>query len=169
MLACDFPALKCLSKAKNAARCRHRNTPQHSDTGLRSVTTVNSQRHLRRLGKLIPLYPQALIGETLRLAQRCNFGLDELRYEYPEEVDAGPRQMVIYVTTYRRSVQALAESFHYSRRMSANSPSLPSLIRVLLSNGMQHCQFRARDILCQGRGSAANSVICYCLHITGLT
>ena len=46
----------------------------------------NSQQHLRRLDKLLPLYPPELIGESLRLAQQCHFSLDELRYEYPKEV-----------------------------------------------------------------------------------
>lgn len=61
---------------------RH-NTAIHD---LGQLRLPNSQQHLRRLDKIIPLYPQTLIGETLRLAQRCNFSLDELRYEYPEEV-----------------------------------------------------------------------------------
>ena len=46
----------------------------------------NAERHLRSRARLATIYPPALLAETLALAGRCRFSLDELRYEYPEEV-----------------------------------------------------------------------------------
>src|SRR5204863_1310196 len=46
----------------------------------------NGERHLRSRARLATIYPPALLAETLAIAQRCTFSLDELRYEYPEEI-----------------------------------------------------------------------------------
>src|SRR5512142_1250950 len=47
----------------------------------------NGERHLRSRARLAGIYPPALLAETVRIAGRCTFSLDELRYEYPEEID----------------------------------------------------------------------------------
>jgi error-prone DNA polymerase len=132
----------------------------------------NSQQHLRTLDKLQRLYPPALLEETLHIASLCHFSLDELRYEYPEEVvpegyDANRylRELVAQGSTVRwpRGVPAeiqqrietelaLIEELHYEYYFL----TVYDIVRFA----------RDRDILCQGRGSAANSVVCYCLFIT---
>jgi error-prone DNA polymerase len=132
----------------------------------------NSQQHLRALSKLQRLYPPALLEETERIAALCQFSLDELRYEYPEEVvpegyDANRylRELVASGSTVRwpRGVPpeiqqridmelALIEELHYEYYFL----TVYDIVRFA----------REREILCQGRGSAANSVVCYCLFIT---
>lgn len=132
----------------------------------------NSQQHLRRLDKLIPLYPQALIGETLRLAQRCNFSLDELRYEYPEEVV--PKGHT--ANSYLRDCVSQGASKRWPQGIPSTIHELIERELALITELNYEYYFltvydivnfaRTRGILCQGRGSAANSVVCYCLHIT---
>ena len=74
---------------------RERRALQDTLTAIRLKTTVkaagyalypNSERHLRRREVLARLYPSELLTETIRIAERCSFSLDELRYEYPEEL-----------------------------------------------------------------------------------
>ena len=132
----------------------------------------NSQQHLRRLDKLIPLYPQALIGETLRLAQRCNFNLDELRYEYPEEVVPKGHTANSYLRdcvsqgASKRWPQGVPSAIH--ERIERELALITELnYEYYFLTVYDIVNFaRTRGILCQGRGSAANSVVCYCLHIT---
>ena len=132
----------------------------------------NSQQHLRRLDKLIPLYSQALIGETLRLAQRCNFNLDELRYEYPEEVVPQGHTANSYLRdcvsqgASKRWPQGVPSAIH--ERIERELDLITELnYEYYFLTVYDIVNFaRRRDILCQGRGSAANSVVCYCLHIT---
>jgi len=132
----------------------------------------NGQQHLRALDKLQRLYPPALLAETVHIAGLCNFSLDELRYEYPEEVvpqgyDANRylRELVAQGSAVRwpqslpPEIQqridtelALIEELHYEYYFL----TVYDIVRFA----------RERDILCQGRGSAANSVVCYCLFIT---
>ena len=133
---------------------------------------ANSQQHLRSLAKLQALYPPALLAETLRIAGRCNFSLDELRYEYPEEVV--PQDHT--ANSYLRLLVTEGTSLRWPR-------GVPDTIRqridheLLLIEELNYEYYfltvydivrfaRERDILCQGRGSAANSVVCYCLFIT---
>jgi error-prone DNA polymerase len=133
---------------------------------------ANSQQHLRHLAKLQTLYPPALLEETLHIAGLCDFSLDELRYEYPEEVVPEGytarrylRELVVQGSSVRwpggvpRDIQqridhelALIEELHYEYYFL----TVYDIVRFA----------RERDILCQGRGSAANSVVCYCLFIT---
>ncbi len=132
----------------------------------------NSQQHLRALDKLQRLYPPALLDETLHIASLCHFSLDELRYEYPEEVvpqgyDANrylrelvaqgsavrwPRGIPVEIQQRIDTELALIEELHYEYYFL----TVYDIVRFA----------RERDILCQGRGSAANSVVCYCLFIT---
>lgn len=132
----------------------------------------NSQQHLRRLDKLIPLYPQTLIGETLRLAQQCNFSLDELRYEYPEEVVPKGHTANSYLRdcvshgAAKRWPNGVPTAIH--ERIERELALITELnYEYYFLTVYDIVNFaRTRDILCQGRGSAANSVVCYCLHIT---
>ena len=132
----------------------------------------NSQPHLRSLKQLQRLYPPELIQQTLALAERCTFNLSELRYEYPEEVvpegyDAGSwlRELVSEGCQLRwpeGTPDEVLERIEIELELIAELNyeyyflTVYDLVRFA----------RERQILCQGRGSAANSVVCYCLHIT---
>ncbi len=133
---------------------------------------ANSQQHLRSVGKLQRLYPAALLEETLVIAARCDFSLEELRYEYPEEVVPPGYD----ANSYLRERVAAGQALRWPQ-------GVPKAIReridtelTLISELSYEYYFltvydivrfaRERNILCQGRGSAANSVVCYCLFIT---
>ena len=132
----------------------------------------NSQQHLRRLDKLVPLYPPELIGETLRLAQQCHFSLDELRYEYPEEVVPKDHSANSYLRACvseganKRWPNGIPSDIH--KRIEHELELITELnYEYYFLTVYDVVNFaRRRGILCQGRGSAANSVVCYCLHIT---
>jgi error-prone DNA polymerase len=132
----------------------------------------NAERHLRARVRLAQLYPPELLAETVAIAERCGFSLDTLRYEYPEElVPAGETP----ATHLRRLAFAGAR-----RRYPAGVPEkVRDLIEreLALIAELKYEPFfltvhdvvryaRSRDILCQGRGSAANSAVCYALGIT---
>ena len=132
----------------------------------------NSQQHLRRLDKLLPLYPTELVTETLRITARCEFNLDELRYEYPEEVVPSGHT----ANSYLREQVALGAAQRWPSGVPDTIQERIHRELELITELNYEYYFltvydivnfaRNRQILCQGRGSAANSVVCYCLHIT---
>lgn len=132
----------------------------------------NAQQHLRSINQLERLYPRSLLEETLNVTRRCQFSLSELRYEYPEEVvpDGHNARDYLRELTWQGANQRWPDG-------------TPSVIRqriekelALIAELDYEYYFltvhdivrfaRDRGILCQGRGSAANSVVCYCLFIT---
>jgi error-prone DNA polymerase len=132
----------------------------------------NSQQHLRSLDKLQRLYPPALLDETSHIAGLCHFSLDELRYEYPQEV-------VPEGYNANRYLRELVTQGSAVRWPQGTPTELQLRIdkELTLIEELQYEYYfltvydivrfaRSRDILCQGRGSAANSVVCYCLLIT---
>jgi error-prone DNA polymerase len=132
----------------------------------------NGERHLRPLARLRELYPPALLAETLAIAERCTFSLDELRYEYPEEiVPAGEtptshlRSLTLRGMQYRwpqGPPPAVRDNIEHELRLIAELKFEPFFLTV-----HDVVEFaRSQKILCQGRGSAANSAVCYCLRIT---
>ncbi|HKK22933.1 MAG TPA: error-prone DNA polymerase, partial [Pseudohaliea sp.] len=132
----------------------------------------NAQQHLRSLAQLQALYPDELLAETQRIAARCAFSLDELRYEYPEELV--PQGYT--AASYLRELVAIGERQRWPRGTpTAISERIDSELALIHELEYEYyfltvhdvVRFaRERNILCQGRGSAANSVVCYCLHIT---
>ncbi|WP_157900387.1 error-prone DNA polymerase [Rhodoferax koreense] len=132
----------------------------------------NAEAHLRPRAQLATLYPADCLAETLRVAALCRFSLDELRYEYPHEVVPDGETSASYLRrcTYEGS----------GRRFPGGMPAEVQLQveRELALIGELHYEkyfltvydivrfAREKDILCQGRGSAANSAVCYCLGIT---
>jgi len=132
----------------------------------------NAERHLRLRVRLASHYPAALLAETLRVAARCTFSLDELRYEYPEElVPAGE--------TPASHLRKLTEAGLAWRFPRGTPPPVRAQIEhelALVADLRYEPYFltvhdivrfaRSRGILCQGRGSAANSAVCYALGIT---
>ena len=132
----------------------------------------NGERHLRLRVRLAQIYPPELLAETLRIAERCRPFLDNLRYEYPGEVVPAGHTPASYL-------RELTEQGLLQRFPRGVPPKVRDLIerelRLICELGYEHffltvhdiVQFaRSKDILCQGRGSAANSAVCYCLGIT---
>jgi error-prone DNA polymerase len=132
----------------------------------------NGERHLRPLPRLQELYPAAFLEETLRVAERCTFGLDELRYEYPEEIVPPGETPTSHLRrlTERGAAKrwpggapaAVREGIEHELALIAELKFEPFFLTV--HDVVQYA--RAQNILCQGRGSAANSTVCYCLEIT---
>jgi DNA polymerase III alpha subunit len=132
----------------------------------------NGERSLRSLQRLGELYPAPLLAQTLRIAERCTFKLDELRYEYPEEiVPTGEtpashlRALTMQGCAYRwpaGAPAAVRESIEHELRLIAELKFEPFFLTV--HDIVDYA--RSQKILCQGRGSAANSTVCYCLRIT---
>ena len=130
------------------------------------------ERHLRSRERLATLYRQELLDESLHIAQRCSFSMDQLRYRYPREVV--PQGM-----SSAAHLRDLTEAGIRQRWPDGISTELRQQIEhelVLISDLHYESYFltvhdivqfaRSQDILCQGRGSAANSAVCYCLGIT---
>ena len=132
----------------------------------------NAEAHLRPRERLRHIYPPDLLANTLTVAARCHFSLDELRYQYPREtVLAGqtPAQTLSHYThegAARRYPQgtppAVQKQVDYELALIAE---LQYEMYFLTVHDIVRFA-RSRHILCQGRGSAANSAVCYCLGVT---
>lgn len=135
---------------------------------------TNSERCLRSQEKLRKLFKQTWLDETIQIAKQCVFNLDELRYEYPAElIPAG--------TTPMGYLRQLVERGKQQRFPQGVPPEIAQTIEKELGLIEQlnypfyfltiHDIVRfaqQQGILYQGRGSAANSVVCYCLEITSV-
>jgi error-prone DNA polymerase len=133
----------------------------------------NGERHLRSRARLANLYPRELTDATQDVVARCSFSLEELRYEYPEEIVPSGQ-------TPASHLRALVERGLVRRY---GNDSVPADVRELIEHELAliaelkyEAYFltvedivsfaRSKEILCQGRGSAANSAVCYALGIT---
>ncbi|MDR3369656.1 error-prone DNA polymerase [Rhodoferax sp.] len=132
----------------------------------------NAERHLRARLRLAQTYPDALMAETLVVAARCAFSLDELKYQYPQEVvPAGETP-----ESYLRRVTYEGAGRRWPGGMTAKVQHQIEHELTLICELKYEQYFltvydivafaRSRHILCQGRGSAANSAVCYCLGVT---
>jgi len=132
----------------------------------------NAERSLRLRMRLAQLYPPELLAETVAIAERCHFSLETLRYEYPHELvpeNETPASWLRKLTEdglrwrFPAGVpQKVADLVEHELRLIAELGYEPFFLTV-------HdvvCFARSQKILCQGRGSAANSVVCYALRIT---
>ncbi|MEQ8344058.1 MAG: error-prone DNA polymerase [Sneathiellaceae bacterium] len=137
---------------------------------------ANAERHLKppaEMAALFARHPDA-VARTCEVAARCRFSLDELAYEYPRE--AGPDGEAPQAALARLTAEGAASRY---------PDGVPAKIRRVLAHELQMIgslnyapyfltvydivRFaRSRGILCQGRGSAANSAVCYCLGITAV-
>ncbi len=146
---------------------------------------ANGERHLRPPHRLADIYPAGLLAETLNVAAHCRFSLDELRYEYPEEI-APPghttaswlrqltergyvercaqirRIVTLDDATFMRKAEELRKQIETELALIAELKYEPYFLTVYDIVAWA----RARGILCQGRGSAANSAVCYCIGVT---
>src|SRR5215211_2442475 len=135
---------------------------------------ANAERHLKsgtEMARLFCAAPQA-VNETLRFLERCRFSLDELKYDYPDETRQGyatPQEALVALTEQgvrRRYPDGMRldirRALDHELAVTAELNYAPYFLTV-----HDIVRFaRSKGILCQGRGSAANSVICYCLEIT---
>ena len=137
---------------------------------------ANAERHLKsptELARLFRDHPEAL-ANTVAIAERCRFSLAELRYEYPDEVADGGR-------TPRETLATLTWAGAAERYPDGIPPKVRATIEhelALIAQLEYEPYFltvedivrKARElgILCQGRGSAANSAVCYCLGVTSV-
>ena len=137
----------------------------------------NAEAHLRPIGRLQALYEPAWLAHTVVLAERCTFSLAELRYEYPDEI-------VPPGATPSSHLRVLTEAGARRRYPPDRFPhGVPPKVReqieheLALIARLQYEPYfltvadivawaRGQGILCQGRGSAANSTVCYCLQVT---
>lgn len=175
---CDLPQVACgavtlhhpsrrfLRDVLSAIRL---NTPL-SDLGFK--LPANAEQHLRPRAHIQRLYPPELINQSIHIARRCHFSMQELRYEYPDHpVPEGysltewlrhlcykgaqkrwPNGLSTAVRNQIEAELALISELHYE-------PYFLTVYDIVRFAREQH-------ILCQGRGSAANSAVCYCLGIT---
>lgn len=184
-LYCEQLATHCemAMTACNDVHMHHKSRKPLQDTltAIRLNTTIqqlgtarqsNAERYLKPLTVLQHQYPVALLEESLRIAELCHFSMDELRYEYPRELVPTELTPAAYLRTLTEDGAKL--------RWPAGVPTkIVKLIDYELKI-IQELQYeyyfltvydivafaRSKDILCQGRGSAANSAVCYCLFIT---
>lgn len=134
----------------------------------------NGERHLRTRRALANIYPPELLAAAVRLARRCRFRMDQVRYDYPAELvpdghtpstwlraltEAGMRQRwpegapVSVVAQIDGELELIAEL-----KYEAFFLTVEDIVRYA----------RSLNILCQGRGSSANSAVCYALGITAV-
>jgi error-prone DNA polymerase len=137
---------------------------------------AHAERHLKspqEMENIFTAYPSAL-RRTREIAEACRFSLEELRYEYPDEI-----------TTEGRTPQQELEYLTWEGARWRFPGGIPPQVKALLDKELDFIAevnfapffltvydvvryARAQKILCQGRGSAANSVVCYCLGITSV-
>ena len=137
----------------------------------------NAEAHLRSLARLGGLYPAQALQQTLVLAGRCSFSLDELRYEYPQEIVPEGQTP----SSHLRHLTEAGLQRRYPARLYPQGPAAEVLRLVehelaLIAQLKYEPYFltvadivqwaRAQGILCQGRGSAANSAVCFVLGVT---
>ena len=134
----------------------------------------NGERYLRERLRLARLYPRELLAETLAVAERCTFCLDELRYEYPREIVPEGETPA----TYLRKLVEQGARLRWPRGMPDKARGIIEHELELIADLSYEPYFltvydivahaRTLGILCQGRGSAANSLVCYCLGVTAV-
>ena len=132
----------------------------------------NAEQHLRSRGRLAGLYEPEWLENTLRLAATCPFSLKELKYEYPREVVPDGMTPIAHL----RQLTYAGIPWRFPNGIKTEWAALIEQELALIEQLGYEAYFltvadvvrwaRAQGILCQGRGSAANSVVCYCLGVT---
>ncbi|AKU24337.1 error-prone DNA polymerase [Massilia sp. NR 4-1] len=132
----------------------------------------NAEQRLRSRFRLANVYPAQALAETVRIAQQCEFSLDELRYEYPDElIPPG-----YTATSYLRQETYAGVRVRYPDGLPEKvAKQIEHELDLIAKLRYEHYFLtvydivryaRSINILCQGRGSAANSAVCYSLGIT---
>ena len=132
----------------------------------------NGERYLRPLDVLTRVYPPALLAQSMAIADSIDFSLDELRYEYPRELVPGGEtgrswlRKLTYRGLRRRwpdgAPDPVVATVEHELALIAELNYEPYFLTVQDIVAWA----RSQQILCQGRGSAANSAVCFCLGIT---
>ncbi|HEY2630450.1 MAG TPA: error-prone DNA polymerase [Usitatibacter sp.] len=176
--ALDLP---CVAAGEVHMHARSRKRLQDVMTAIRLRCTLsevgrrlhpNGERHLRSIGRLSAIHRVRWLAASLDLASRCSFSLDEIKYEYPEElVPPGetPTTHLRHLTMkglarrYPGGAPAnVVQTVEHELKLIAELAYEPFFLTV--NDIVEYA--RSQEILCQGRGSAANSAVCYCLGIT---
>lgn len=136
----------------------------------------NAERYLKdeeEMKRLFNQYPQALEAAAA-IADACRFSLDSLNYIYPEEITSGgktPQEELVKLTwegAHEKFQDGIPENIREQIEYELEFMEKKNYASYFLTV-YDFVRFaRSRDILCQGRGSAANSVVCYCLGITSV-
>ena len=132
----------------------------------------NAEQHLRSRLRLAQLYDKDALEQTLVIAQRCQFDLDSLRYEYPTEAvekgytEQGYLQAQTWLGARTRYPNGIPAGVEQQIRHELELIGELNYAAYFLTVYDMVRFARSRGILCQGRGSAANSAVCYCLGIT---
>jgi error-prone DNA polymerase len=136
----------------------------------------NAERYLKpedEMSRLFRQYPQALAASR-EIADACRFSLDSLKYVYPEEITSGGRtpqqelEMLTWQGAHEKFPEGIPEKVADTIRYELAFMERKNYASYFLTV-YDFVRFaRQRDILCQGRGSAANSVVCYCLGVTSV-
>jgi error-prone DNA polymerase len=160
---------------------RRRRALQDTLTAIRHTTTIaeagahlfpNGERHLRSRDALARIYPAAWMAEAVRVAERCTFSLDELRYRYPAEIVPEGYTPASWLRTLTEEGIRWRWPGGVLERVRTQIEHELRLIRELDYEAFfltvhDIVRFaRSRGILCQGRGSAANSAVCFALGVT---
>ncbi|MBN3820293.1 error-prone DNA polymerase, partial [Paraburkholderia sp. Se-20369] len=132
----------------------------------------NAEQHLRLRQRIGQLYSAEEIAQTCAILDACDFELDSLRYEYPDEIVPKGLTPTSYLEQETRAGAAgrypqgipekVEQQIRYELDLIARLSYEPFFLTVY--DIVKYA--RSQNILCQGRGSAANSVVCYCLGIT---
>ena len=132
----------------------------------------NAEAHLRSRQRLAALYRPEWLAASVAVAASCQFALTELRYEYPQEVvpaghtpDSWLRALTQAGVQQRfpaGAPETVLQTIAQELALIAQLAFAPYFLTVA---DIVHWA-RSQGILCQGRGSAANSVVCYCLGVT---
>ncbi|HYD65644.1 error-prone DNA polymerase [Azospirillum sp.] len=191
----DVARLAWLKEVADAARVPlvatndvHYHSPSRREladvlTCIRTHTTIdeagwrlaaNAERHLKAAAEMARLFRPApdAVERTLEIVEACRFSLDELRYEYPDETTTGgrtPQEELARLswegaaTRYPGGVpEKVVKGLEHELSLIGQLKYAPYFLTV-----HDIVRFaRSKGILCQGRGSAANSAVCYCLGIT---
>jgi error-prone DNA polymerase len=134
----------------------------------------NAEQHLRSRTRLAALYDQTeWLANTMMIAGQCRFSLAELRYEYPQEVVPAGETPASHLR--KLTYAGAAKRFADEALLDKYRPQIESELDVIATLAYEAyfltvadivAWARSKDILCQGRGSAANSIVCYCLEVT---
>lgn len=135
----------------------------------------NAEAYLKSLPELVGIYPDELLLETAVIADRCTFGMDELSYHYPKELIPDG----FTPTSYLRQLVERGKRKRWPEGVSLEVDTIIEKELALVAEEEYEYFFltvydivefaRSQNILCQGRGSAANSVVCFCLGITEIS
>jgi len=134
----------------------------------------NAERHLRHRMRLAALYPPELLERTIEVSDRCAFSLEEIRYQYP--LETVPPGLTPPQALRRFTIEGARQRYPHGVPWAVRKQLVREL--DLISDCAYEMYFltvhdivgyaRSQGILCQGRGSAANSAVCFCLGITAV-